>query len=322
MSVPVSVPAPYWLPILAGSMAGVLFLLPRLAASAPALALPLGIASLFAALPLLVVRLSGRFVQAGQTLAIAFVLISLSASAEAAASFAIVFGLWALVGGEVMARRRSIIAGCAAGFVILAAEALLTILAEGTAPVEATLRSPQIQTAFDQWTAQAPMPPAEAKTAIEQVRSGIVALYPSLSVVSAGTMVALNAIALGRLVNLSRAASFPKGELLALRWPLALVVGFVISGALLLAPGFQSVAWNGLVVTLFLFLLQGLSVLCFALARVFSSELMRTLFVVASLLGPWAIFLSLLGLFDQWFDFRSRFESSDTPVAPTNQNLQ
>lgn len=303
-------------------MAGVLFLLPRLAASVPALALPLGLAGLFAALPLLVVRLSGRFTQAAQALALAFVLISLFASTEAAVGFAMLFGLWALLGGEVLARRRSVILACAAGFVVLAALALLTIVAEGTEPIEATLRSPEVQTAFDQWAAQAPMDPAEAKTTIEQVRSGIVALYPSLSVVSAGAMVSLNAIALGRFVSLSRAPSYPEGELLTLRWPLALVVGFVISGALLLAPGLRSVAWNGLIITMFLFLLQGLSVLCFALTRLFSSGLMRTLFVVASLLGPWAIFLSLLGLFDQWFDFRSRFESSDTPAAPTNQNLQ
>ena len=96
----------------------------------------------------------------------------------------------------------------------------------------------------------------------------------------------------------------------------ALVVAFVGSGALLLVPDLQIVAWNGLVVTLFLFLLQGLSVLSFSLTRLFSSELMRTLVVVASLLGPWAMLLSLLGLFDQWFDFRSRFASAETPAAP------
>ncbi len=50
-------------------------------------------------------------------------------------------------------------------------------------------------------------------------------------------------------------------------------------------------------------------------ALLFSSELMRLMFVVTSLLGPWAILLSLLGLFDQWFDFRSRFVSPETPAA-------
>ncbi|MBK5255499.1 MAG: DUF2232 domain-containing protein [Vicinamibacteria bacterium] len=322
MSVPASAPSPPWLPLLAGLMAGGLFLLPRLAAGAPALALPLGVAGLFAALPLLVVRISGRFTQAAQAFAVAFLFISLVESTEGAVGFALLFGLWALLGGEVMVRRKSVIVGCAAGFAALAVEALATVFSEGTAPIEATLRSPQVQTAFDQWAAQAPMGPAEAKTAIEQVRSGIVALYPSLTVISAGAMVAFNAIALGRFVSFRQSPSYPVGELRMLRWPLALVAGFVLSGAMLLAPGLDLVAWNGLVITMFLFLLQGLSVLSFGLARLFSSELMRTFFLVASLLGPWAIFLCLLGLFDQWIDFRSRFQSSDAPAAPTNQNLQ
>lgn len=306
----------------AGCIAGLLFLLPQLAAGVPALALPLGVAGLFAALPLLVVRIYGRFGHAAQALAVALLLITLAVSAEAAVGFAILMGSWALVTGEVMARRRSVIAGAATGFGLLATLALVTIVSEGTAPIEATLSSPQVQTAFDEWAAQAPMGPAEAKATIEQVRSAIVTLYPSLSVTSAGAMVALNAIALGRFVTLSGAPGYGRGELLRLRWPLALVVGFVISGSLLLAPNLRSVAWNGLVITMFLFLLQGLSVLCFALTRIFSSELMRTLFVVASLLGPWAILLSLLGLFDQWFDFRGRFPSSNPPAAPTPPNLQ
>jgi uncharacterized protein YybS (DUF2232 family) len=130
------------------------------------------------------------------------------------------------------------------------------------------------------------------------------------------TIVALNAVALGRLVQRSGAPGFPPGELLTLRWPLSLVVAFVASGALLLVPAAQQAGWNGLVVTLFLFLLQGLSVLTFSLSRLFSSELMRLMLVVTSLLGPWAILLSLLGLFDQWFDFRSRFVRTETPAAP------
>lgn len=316
MNVPVSAPSPTLLAILAGLFAGVLFLLPRLAVAAPFLALPLSIAGLFSAAPLLGVRLSGRLVHSGVSVATAFMLISLIESPETALGFVALFGLWALVGGEILSRRKSVIAAGIAGLALLAIEALVAGIAEGTAPIEETLRSPQVQASFDQWAAQAPLEPAEAKTAIERVRSGIVALYPSLSVISAAAIVTLNVIALGRFVQRSRAAGFPRSELLTLRWPLALVVAFVASGALLLVPDLHAVAWNGLVVTLFLFLLQGLSVLCFALTRIFASELMRAVFVAASLLGPWAILLSLLGLFDQWFDFRSRFVSAETPAAP------
>ena len=310
-----SAPSPTVLAVLAGSLAGVLFLLPRLSAGTPFLALPLSIAGLFSALPLLVVRTSGRLVHALMAFVVAMVLLSLADAPETAFAFAILFGLWALAAGEVLSRRKSVVAGCAAGFVILAAESLFAGFLQGTAPLEATLRSPQVQTAFDQWATQAAIEPAEAKATIERVRAGIVALYPSLSVISAATIVALNAVALGRFVQLSRSSGFPAGELLMFRWSFALVVAFVASGALLLVPDLQSVAWNGLVVTLFLFLLQGLSVLGFTLVKVFPSPLMRVLIVMASLLGPWAILLSLLGLFDQWFDFRSRF-ASPKPQAP------
>jgi len=297
-------------------MAGVLFLLPRLAPTAPFLALPLSLAGLFFAAPLLTMRISGRLLHAFVALAAALLLISVIESPESAIGFAVLFGLWALVAGEVLSRRRSIIAASVAGLVVLSVEALLAGFAEGTAPIEATLRSPQVQASFDQWAAQAELEPAEAKAAIERVRAGIVALYPALSVISAMTIVALNAIALGRLVQRSGAPSFPQGELLTLRWPLSLVVAFVASGALLLVPAAQQAGWNGLAVTLFLFLLQGLSVLAFSLTRLFSSELMRLMLMVTSLLGPWAILLSLLGLFDQWFDFRNRFGSTETPAAP------
>ena len=319
MSVPASAPSPIFLAAFAGAMAGGLFLLPRLSASVPFLALPLGVAGLFSALPLLLLRVSGRLPLAVLALGTAVLLVSVVGSPEAGIGFALLFGLWGMVGGEVLARRRSVIAGCAAGFVVLATEALFASLSEGTAPVAATLSSPQFQAAFDQWATQAQLEPAEAKATIDRVRTGIVALYPSLTMITAATIVAINAIALGRLVHLSRAASFPKNELQMLRWPLALVVTFVLSGTLLLLPGAETVGWNGLVITLFLFLLQGLSVLSFALARVFPSQLMRTLLVMASLVGPWAVLLSLLGLFDQWFDFRKQFASPDAPTAPSLQ---
>lgn len=301
--------------LLAGVMAGVLFLLPRFSASAPFLALPLSIAGLFSALPLLAVRTSGRLAHAGLALLASILLLSIIDSVQAAVTFVVLFGVWALVAGEVLDRRKSVIAGCAAGFLILASEALFAGFAEGTGPIEATLRSPQVQAAFDQWATQAAIEPSEAKATIERVRSGIVSLYPSLSVISAATIVSLNAVALGRVLSKNPKSGFPPNELLMFRWPMALVVAFVVSGGLLLVEDRQTLAWNGLVVTLFLFLIQGVSVLSFALARIFPSPLMRALLVMASLLGPWAIMLSLLGLFDQWFDFRARF-TDQTPAAP------
>jgi uncharacterized protein YybS (DUF2232 family) len=321
MSVPVSAPSLGGLSVFAGFLAGTLFLLPRLSVNVPFLALPLSFAGLFAATPLLAVRLAGRFVHSLLALLVAVTIIATLGSPETAFAFAVLFGGWALVAGEALARRKSVIAGCALGLVFLSLEGLFSIAAEGTAPMEATLKTPQVQAAFDQWAAQVPLEAAEAKTAIEGARAAILALYPGLTVVSAATIVALNAIALGRIVTRSLPSGFPVNELQMFRWPLALVVAFVGSGALLLVPDLQTVAWNGLLVTMFLFLFQGLSVLTFALNRIFSNGLMRNLVIIASLLGPWALFLSLLGLFDQWFDFRGRLASRETPPAPSDINL-
>ncbi|MEO8361342.1 MAG: DUF2232 domain-containing protein [Vicinamibacteria bacterium] len=315
---PGTAPSPVLTAVLAGSLAAVLFLLPRLSAGMPVLALPLGIAGLFSAVPLMFVRLYGGLFHALLATAQAILLLSVIDSPDTGIGFAVLFGLWALVAGEVMSRRKSVVLGCVAGLVVLSLEASLAMAAEGTAAIEEAVRSPQLQTAFDQWATQAQLDPQEAKATIEGVRNAIISLYPSLSIVSAATIVALNAFALGRLVGRLRVPSFPKGELMMLRWPLALVVAFVGSGAMLMLPDMEVLGWNGLVVTLFLFLLQGLSVMTFALSRLFASELMRTLLVVGSLLGPWAIFLSLVGLFDQWFDFRGRFASTETPAAPSN----
>jgi uncharacterized protein YybS (DUF2232 family) len=321
MSVPASAPSLGGLSVFAGLLAGTLFLLPRLAANVPFLALPLSFAGLFAATPLLAVRLAGRLVHSLLALLVSITVIAFAASPEAAFAFAVLFGGWALVAGEALARRKSVIAGCALGLVVLSLEGLLSVAADGAAPLEATLNTPQVQAAFDQWAAQVPLEAAEAKTAIDGARAAILALYPALTVISAATIVALNTVALGRIVTRSAPSGFPVNELQMFRWPLALVVAFVASGALLLVPDLQTVAWNGFLVTMFLFLFQGLSVLSFTLGRIFSNSLMRTMVMIASLLGPWAVFLSLLGLFDQWFDFRGQLASRETPPASSDPTL-
>ena len=296
-------------------MAGTTFLLPKLGGSVPAVALPLAIAGLLSAVPLLAVRIAGGIVHSVVALLTAVALVTIADSPSTAIAFVILFGAWALVAGEALSRKKSVILAGVIGFAVLSVEGLAASFAGGAEAVETTLNSPPVQKAFDQWAAQAPLEPGEAKEAISEVRAGIVALHPALSVVSAALVVTLNIIAIARMVQMSPASVFPRHELLFLRWPLALVASFVGSGALLLFPPLKSVAWNGLVVTMFLFLLQGLSVMCFGLARLFTSELMRALLVMAMLLGPWAILLSLLGLFDQWFDFRSRIIGTEAPPA-------
>ena len=296
-------------------MAGGLFLLPTFGVSVPGLALPLAMAGLLSAVPILAVRIAGRLPHSLVAVFAALVLVTVAASLSAGLAFLTLFGGWALLAGEALSRRRSVILAGIVGFAILSVEAAVASVAGGAAVAEATLDSPQVQKAFDQAAAQASLSPGDAKAAIDDMRAVIVILHPALSVISAAVVVAFNVMAIARMAQMTPGSAFPPHELLFLRWPLSLVVSFVVSGALLLVPALKSVAWNGLVVTLFLFLLQGLSVASFGLARLFTSELMRALLLAAMLLGPWAILLSFLGLFDQWFDFRNRLVASDGPSA-------
>ena len=95
------------------------------------------------------------------------------------------------------------------------------------------------------------------------------------------------------------------GEFERVRWPLALAVVFVLSGAAVALPLARPVAYNVLLVTAFFFALQGLAVVAFYARRLAGPPLLRAAVVVLVLANPWAPqILALLGLFDNWFDFR------------------
>ena len=95
------------------------------------------------------------------------------------------------------------------------------------------------------------------------------------------------------------------GEFERVRWPLALTVVFVLAGAAVALPLARPVAYNVLLVTAFFFALQGLAVVAFYARRLAGPPLLRAAVIVLVLANPWAPqILALLGLFDNWFDFR------------------
>ena len=94
------------------------------------------------------------------------------------------------------------------------------------------------------------------------------------------------------------------GEFEGLRWPLFLTVPFVLSGLAVARP-LRRRAYNALLVLAFFFALQGLSVVAYVLRRLAGPPLFRAGLAALVLLNPWASqMLVLLGLFDQWADFR------------------
>lgn len=91
-----------------------------------------------------------------------------------------------------------------------------------------------------------------------------------------------------------------------LRFPLGLVVAFVLCAAALVFPPVRPLAYNALVLVGFLFGLQGLAIVVYYAHRLQGPRLLRAAVVIMLVfLVPAGIYLVLLaGLFDTWFDFR------------------
>jgi hypothetical protein len=165
------------------------------------------------------------------------------------------------------------------------------------------------------------LPPERLSEFTEQVgmlRDALAVVFPAAWVIGAAALVGANA-ALLRLYLLRRDPGWLEdGEFERVRWPLALVVVFVLSGAAVALPLARPVAYNVLLVAAFFFALQGLAVVGFYGRRLAGPPLLRAAVVVLVLANPWAPqILALLGLFDNWFDFRRWAEPPSAPGEGT-----
>jgi uncharacterized protein YybS (DUF2232 family) len=110
------------------------------------------------------------------------------------------------------------------------------------------------------------------------------------------------------------------GEFERVRFPIGLVLAFVLSGAAVALPLARPAAYNVLLVVAFFFALQGLAVVGFYARRLAAPPLVRGLALTLVLVNPWAAqMLGLLGLFDNFFDFRRFAEpptDERTPQGP------
>jgi hypothetical protein len=138
-----------------------------------------------------------------------------------------------------------------------------------------------------------------------QMRDAVAVVFPAVWIIGAAVLVLANA-ALLRLYLLRRDPGWLEdGEFERVRFPLALVAAFVVSGAAVAVPVLRPSAYNVLLVVAFFFALQGLAVVAFYARRLAAPPLLRLAVLVLVLANPWAPqILALLGLFDNWFDFR------------------
>ncbi len=287
----------------AGALSAVLF---GAAGLVPALA-PL---SLLSPLPLVVQRLRGGAAGAWLAAALAAALVAASSALPAAGFYLLVLAVPGLLLGESLARGRGLLRGCAWAFAALVAEigaglafAPSAMAERFLAPVD-NLRSE----AFLAELKTGGLPPERVAEFTEQVgalRDALAVVFPAAWVIGAAVLVAVNAAFL-RLYLLRRDPGWLEdGEFERVRWPLALVVVFVLFGAAVALPLARPAAYNVLLVTAFFFALQGLAVVAFYARRLAGPPLLRAAVVVLVLANPWAPqILALLGLFDNWFDFR------------------
>ena len=135
----------------------------------------------------------------------------------------------------------------------------------------------------------------------------ILKIYPSLIIIGTGFTVWLNVVIakpLFRLGNLEYPAFTPTD-----RWqaPDSMVWGVIVAGfALFLSSGsIKLLAINALIIIMTIYLFHGLSIVLFFLNRHRVATWMRIgIYVLIIIQQLFFVVLALVGLFDQWIDFR------------------
>jgi uncharacterized protein YybS (DUF2232 family) len=266
------------------------------------LLVPLAVISPF---PLILQRLRGGLAGAVLSSALAAALLAVVFSPVVAVRFVAVIVVPGLVMGEAMAKGRGLLRGCAWAFVVISVEISLALfMASGR--MSAEFMQPIERFLVD--LKASGLPPetlAEVTADVTRFRDVLSVVFPAVYIIAGGLLVLVN----GALVRLYLARRDPgwleDGEFERVRFPLVLVVAFVLSGAAVVVEPLRSAAYNALLLEAFLFLLQGLAVVAFYARRLAGPSLLRAVVVGLVLVNPWSGYiLAFLGLFDNWVDFR------------------
>jgi uncharacterized protein YybS (DUF2232 family) len=287
----------------AGVSAAALFAAPQFV---PILA-PLALVSPF---PLVLQRLAGGAGGALLATMLAASLVGAMVAPAPAVVFLVVLAAPTLLLGESLARGRGLLRGCGWAFVLLVVETAVALTFFSGSMAEHLL-SP-----LDYWTSEAflkglrseGMSPESVTLLTQQLtelRRALAVVFPAVYVIGSAVLVMANAALLRLYLSRRDPGWLEDGEFERVRWPLGLVLTFVVSGAAVALPQARPVAYNVLLVTAFFFVLQGLAVVAFYVRRLAGPPLLKAVVALLVLANPWAPqILGLLGLFDNWFDFR------------------
>lgn len=281
--------------------------------------------ALFAAVPLVVLRVATTANEAwlGASLSL-LALTVLFSSGHAIGFFAMQVAPGMLM-GEAIARGRGFVAGATWAFALLSVEIAVALALSGVelrdqllAPIE-VFASPDFISGLE----AASWPPEQIEQWRDQIdtfRAVLNVVYPATYVILAGLLVMTNAALLRAVLRWRSPQTVPGGEFETLRLPLGVVATFILAGACVAVPALRPTAYNLLLVVSFLFAVQGLAVVSYFVARMQGPRLLRAAVVPMMILVPLGVqLLALLGLFDNWFDFR-RWASppDDKPSGPTS----
>ncbi|HVO09694.1 MAG TPA: DUF2232 domain-containing protein [Vicinamibacteria bacterium] len=287
----------------AGLLAALLF---AAAAFVPAL----GPLAFLCPVPLAVQRLRGGAAGGWLATALAVALIAAATSPGAAGGFLLALAPVGLLLGEALARGRGLLRGCTWAFGLLLAGLAPALFFAGDAMQRRSLEPvDQLRSeAFLSELHQRGVPDdavADFREQVGAIREAIAVVFPAAWIIGAALLVIANA-ALLRLYLLRRDPGWlEEGEFERIHFPLALVAAFILAGASVALPLARPAAYNVLLVVAFFFALQGLAVVVFYARRLAAPPLLRLALLVLVLANPWAPeILALLGLFDNWFDFR------------------
>jgi hypothetical protein len=258
-----------------------------------AFALPgLRVLAVFAPFPLALARLQAGGTQAWLAAMLATGLVGSVAPLAASVTFATAFAIPGLLIGTAMARGRGMLRGCLWAGSWLTAVAGLWLSASGA----------QLGAIWASLLQEV----GSLGEVSDALRGALPVIYPSLTVALAIAMVTVNAGLLYAYLKRHDPGWLEDGEFERLRWPFLLAVVFVVASLALLWPAARAASLNALLLTAFLFALQGLAIVAYFGARIVPPMALWLVALTFYLTHPLAPFvaLALLGLFDNWFDAR------------------
>ncbi|HEY7411067.1 MAG TPA: DUF2232 domain-containing protein [Vicinamibacteria bacterium] len=269
-------------------------------------------------LPLALQRLRSSAASAGGSALAAAALLAAVLGPGRALFFALVLAVPGLLMGEAMARGRGLLKGCGWAFFHISSLLAATLFFAHEALMRRALEPFVYYTsaAFQDEVRKAGLPAEHLEAWMEQftaLHQAMQVVWPAAYVILAAVLVMVNALLLRAYLLRRDPGWLDGGELESLRWPLALAVAFVACGATVVSPLLRPFGYNGLLVLAFFFALQGLAVVVYYARRLAAPPLLRGAVLLLVLANPWAPqILALLGLFDQWFNFR---KWADVPPA-------